>query len=159
MKKERSVTLIELMLAIILIGAMSIAIGSIGSSLYAMKKKIFDKQGTTIQGHVTVAAVFERVLRAGSLSSNPAFAILDDGNTLQYKKLGTTERIWLDDEQDTINYHDGSSTSVILRDVKTLNFVQDYENRLAVEITLNNGETFRTAVQPRNQFTPMSIIN
>lgn len=159
MKKEKSVTLVELIIAISLIGVMAITMGSLGTSIYAMKKDVFDKQESSIQGHLAIATIFERVLRAEAKTSGPAFTISDGGKTLQYKRSGKTETIRLDDATDTIKYDDGSSVSIILRDAKTLNFSQDYQNRLAVLITLNNDETFRTAVQPRNEFTPQGTIN
>ena len=49
---------------------------------------------------------------------------------------------------------------VILRNVRGANFRLDYQrNRLAVEIELKDGARFRTAVQPRNQFTPQGLVN
>lgn len=159
MRQERAVTLVELLIAISLIGALVIVTTGIGNSFYAIKRDLLDKQQSSIQGNLAMATIFERVLRAATITSGAAFTISNNGKTLQYAKSGATETIWLDENTNTIKYNDGSSERVILNDVMSLNFFQDYQSRLAVNLTLSSGENFRTAVQPRNQFTPRGIIN
>jgi prepilin-type N-terminal cleavage/methylation domain-containing protein len=159
MSREKGVTLIELIIALGLIGVMGITTGSIGISLYSLKREVLDKQEPWIQGHLATSAIFERVLRAAVVSTGPAFTILDNGKTLTYSRAGTTEKIWLDGPNNTIKYYDGASEKVILTNVGSCLFEQDYLNRLAVNIALKSGENFRVAVQPRNHFTPAAIIN
>jgi prepilin-type N-terminal cleavage/methylation domain-containing protein len=157
MKQTRAVTLVELVIALSLIGVLIAITTSIGSSFYAMKKDFLDKQQASIQGHLATAAIFERVLRASAVSSSAAFTVSPDGKTVEYSRSGLDEKIWLDG--DTVKYDDGGSVKVLLQGVRSLSFAQDYMGRLAVAITLSNGENLRTAVQPRNQFTPPSVIN
>jgi len=158
MRKVRAVTLVELLIAISLIGVLVVAMSSLGSSLYAMKTDLLDKQQPLIQGNLALASIFERVLRASAVGSQAAFTISDQGRRLEYTRSGIDEKIWL--EGDTIKYQEGDNPEkVILKGVQSLNFVRDYENRLAVNITLSSGEKFRTCVQPRNEFTPQGVIN
>lgn len=157
MRRKRAVTLVELIIAISLIGFLAIATSSIGSSLYTMKRDTLDKQQPLIQGHFATATIFERVLRAADITTGPAFTISNNDKTLQYVRSGVTEKIWQDGN--TIKYNDGSSERIILKDIQSLNFSRDFENRLAVSITLSSGENFRTCVQPRNEFTPQAVIN
>jgi len=163
MRKTRAVTLIELLIAISLIGVLVITMSSLASSLYAMKRDLLDKQQPLIQGNLALATTFERVLRTGIRGTRPAYDITSNGTYLTYyrvRELGPTEtgEIWL--EGDKIMYkEEDSPEKVILANVSALNFVKDYENRLAVNITLKSGEKFRTCVQPRNDFTPQAVVN
>ncbi|MDD5668408.1 MAG: prepilin-type N-terminal cleavage/methylation domain-containing protein [Candidatus Omnitrophica bacterium] len=154
---KKGVTLMELLIALGLIGVMGIFIGSIGTEMYVMKKEFLDKQQPLIQGHIASMTIFERVLRSGSIGVNAGYTISADGKQLDYKRGGTAEKIWL--EGNVIKYSDGQTEKAILKDVKNLQFTQDFGHRLAVEIDLNSGETFRTCVQPRNEFTPSSCID
>ena len=160
MKNKKGVTLLELLIALGLLGLMVVFIGSIGSEMYAMKKEFLDKQQPFVQGHIASMAMFERILRAGSSSpgtSAATYTIAEDGSAIEYKRSGLTERIFL--AGSSIKYSDGTAEKVILKDVKDLRFEQDYGHRVAMEIELNSGEKYRTAVQPRNEFTPQKVIN
>ncbi|MDD2702391.1 MAG: prepilin-type N-terminal cleavage/methylation domain-containing protein [Candidatus Omnitrophica bacterium] len=160
MKNNTGVTLLELLIALGLLGLMVVFIGSIGSEMYAMKKEFLDKQRPFVQGHIASMTMFERILRAGTSSpgtSATTYTIAEDGSAIEYKRSGLTERIFL--AGSSIRYSDGSAEKVILKDVKNLRFAQDYGRRVAVEIELNSGEKYRTAVVPRNEFTPQKIIN
>jgi hypothetical protein len=160
MKNTKGVTQMELLIALGLLGLMSIFIGSIGSEMYAMKKEFLDRQQPFVQGHIASMTAFERILRAGTASPGtnaPSYIISDDGSAIEYKRSGSAERIYL--AGSSIKYSDGSAEKVILNDVKNLQFAQDYGHRVAIEIELNSGEKFRTAVVPRNEFTPQRAIN
>jgi hypothetical protein len=157
MRNAKGVTLMELLIALGLLGMMVIFIGSIGSEMYAMKKEFLDKQQPFVQGHIASMTAFERLLRAGPsspASSAPAYTISDDGTAIDYSRGGQTERIFL--AGSSIKYSDGSGEKTILNDVKSLQFTQDYGRRVAIEIELNSGEKYRTAVVPRNEFSPTS---
>ena len=160
MKNTKGVTLLELLFALGLIGVMVVFIGSIGNEMYAMKKEFLDKQQPYVRGHIASMTIFERVLRAGT--SNPGsraatYTISADGTQIEYKRAGLSEKIFLADNN--VKYNDGSSEKELLKDVKSLQFTQDYGHRVAIEIELNSGEKYRTAVQPRNEFTPQNKIN
>ncbi|MFA5363119.1 MAG: prepilin-type N-terminal cleavage/methylation domain-containing protein [Candidatus Omnitrophota bacterium] len=160
MKNTKGVTLLELLIALGLLGVMVVFIGSIGSEMYAMKKEFLDKQQPYVQGHVASMTMFERILRAGTTSpgtSAATYTISDDGTAIEYKRSGLTERMSL--AGSSIKYSDGSAEKVILKDVKSLHFEQDYGHRVAMEIELNSGEKYRTAVVPRNEFTAQKVIN
>ncbi len=160
MKNAKGVTLMELLIALGLLGLMVIFIGSIGSEMYAMKKEFLDKQQPLVQGHIASMTMFERILRAGGVSSGSSaavYTIAEDGTAIEYKRSGLTERLFL--AGSSIKYSDGSTEKVLLKDVKDLKFEQDYGHRVAMEVELNSGEKYRTAVVPRNEFTPQKIIN
>ncbi|MFA5362533.1 MAG: prepilin-type N-terminal cleavage/methylation domain-containing protein [Candidatus Omnitrophota bacterium] len=160
MKNNTGVTLLELLIALGLLGLMVVFIGSIGSEMYAMKKEFIDRQQPFVQGHIASMAMFERILRAGTSSpgtSAATYTIAEDGSSIEYRRSGLTERIFLTGS--SIKYSDGSAEKIILKDVKNLRFAQDYGHRVALEIELNSGEKYRTAVVPRNEFTPQKVIN
>ena len=160
MKNNRGISLLELLIALGLLGLMVVFIGSISSELYAMKKEFLEKQQPYVQGHIASMAMFERILRSGSGNpgtSVPNYTISGNGSQIEYKRAGLTEKLYLDGTN--IKYSDGSSEKVILKDVKSLQFKQDYGHRVALEIELNSGEKYRTAVLPRNEFTAQKIIN
>lgn len=154
---KKGITLVELLLALSLIGVMVVSISSVGNTLYGMKKDFLEKEGTVIKGHLAAATIFERVLRATAITAGSAFNISGDGTMVTYKRNTTEERIWLD--KDSIKYFDGDVEKILLTGVKSLEFVKDFSNRLAFTITLENGKVIATAVQPRNEFTPGSVIN
>lgn len=158
LKTNKAVSLFELLVSISLIGLLILTINGVGSSVYRMKRDILDRQQPLIQGTLATALIFERVLRASAVTNNAAFTI-PDAEHLEYRRAGSIERIWK--EGDVIKYSDGASEKIILRNVNSLQFSPDFEKRLAVEITLkdNINQVYRTAVQPRNQFTPASVIN
>ncbi|MDD2703225.1 MAG: prepilin-type N-terminal cleavage/methylation domain-containing protein [Candidatus Omnitrophica bacterium] len=160
MRNAKGVTLVELLISMGILGLMVVFIGSIGSEMYAMKKEFLDKQQPYVQGHIASMTMFERILRAGTASpgtSAATYTISGDGTAIEYKRSGLTERLYL--EGRCIKYSDGSAEKVILKDVKSLQFVQDYGHRVAMEIELDSGEKYRTAVQPRNEFTAQKVIN
>jgi len=158
MLRKKAVTLIELLIAISLIGVMAVAISSLEGSFYGIKETILYKQQPVIQGNLAMAHIFERVLRASAVTNGPAFTISSDGKSITYHRSGRNERIWL--EGSIIKYNDGvRSDKTILANVASLTFSRPYQNRLDAEIVLNSGEKFRTSVQPRNEFTPQNVIN
>lgn len=161
MKKSiNSVTLLELLISLAMIGVIIMSISSIGNTLYDMKKSILDKQQPVIQGTLATVIIFERVLRAVSNTPGiPAFTISDGCRHLQYIRSGINEEIWLEDNK--IKYREGTNPDkIILDNVNNLCFTQDFNNRLAMDINLclnevcNETQNFRTAVQPRNEFVP-----
>ncbi len=158
MKKRKGITLVELIVAIALVSVLVLAVSVMEHSFYKMKTGILDKQVPAIQGNLALATMFERILRAGSESTAAtAFAISPGGAEISYNRGSTPERFYLDGN--AIKYRSGDTEKVILRGVKTLRFSNDYANRTTVNIELENGDTFRTSVQPRNQFTPRSVVN
>ena len=160
MKNEQGVTLLELLIALGLIGMMVVFIGSIGSEMYAMKREFLERQQPYVQGHIACMTMFERILRSGSLnpgSSKATYTISADGTQIDYQRAGLAEKLYLDGGD--IKYSDGSTDKVILKDVKSLQFTQDFGQRVAMEIELKSGEKYRTAVTPRNAFTPQNVIN
>lgn len=163
MNKTKAVTLIELIIAISLVVILVATISAVTSTLLAMKRDILDKQLASIQGNMGLAAIFERALRATPTNpTEPTFTIVSPSQIELPKTdagIPVTEKIWLDSAADTIVYNNGIKDKVLLSGVKSLLFVKDYEKRLAVEVVLFSGEKFAIAVQPRNQFTAMSLIN
>jgi prepilin-type N-terminal cleavage/methylation domain-containing protein len=161
MRRNKGVTLAELLIALVLLGMMVIFIGSIGNSLFSMKKQVLDKNEGAIQGNVALATIFERVLRSDGGSS---YTITDGGTRVNYKVFGRLESIYLaPDPQNrsrkAVYYNDGTTTRKIIGDVETLNFSMNWSKRLEVDLKLVSGENFRTAVTPRNEFTVGSVIN
>jgi prepilin-type N-terminal cleavage/methylation domain-containing protein len=165
MRRKKGVTLAELLIALVLLGMMVIFIGSIGNSLFSMKKQVLDKNEGAIQGNVALATIFERVLRSDGGSE---YAITDGGagpgTKVTYKVFGRLESIYLaPDPQNSphkaVYYNDGTTTRKIIGDVEALHFGMNWAKRLEVDLELTGGENFRTAVAPRNAFTPGSVIN
>ena len=162
MRKNSAVTLIELIIAISLLGILFLTIGITTSTLYNMKKDVLSNQQALVQGTQASLLIFERLLRAEGNQTNttqPAFVISDNGRKVCYNLPGAArECIWQQDNN--LKYNDGvHGDRVILTGVNSVNFLNDYQKRLAVNIDMSNGQTIRTCVQPRNEFTPQGNIN
>jgi hypothetical protein len=159
MKRTQGITLVELIVAVVLVAALIVGVGVVESSFYKMKTGTLDKQIPAIQGNLALATIFERVLRSGSATQRVenAFTISADNKTLEYKRGTVAESFYLDGND--LKYKEGAKEKVILRNVQALQFHNDTGGRLIVDMTLNSGEDFRTSVQPRNQFTIKSVIN
>jgi hypothetical protein len=162
MKRKQGITLVELIVAVVLVTVLIFGVSVVESSFYKMKTGTLDKQIPAIQGNLAMATMFERVLRSGSSNDTvPAFTISADSKTLELKRGGNTESFYLDGSD--LKYNDGKAVKVILRNVKSLQFSKDVIRsntfRLIAEISLTSGENFRTSVMPRNQFTPGTVIN
>ena len=164
MRKDRGVTLVELMLSLAMLGILVLAISSAATSLYSLKKDFLDKQGTLVQGHITAQTIFERVLRAAATEAEgKGFTLGDpdsvDGHytSVSYRRPTpagySDEKIYL--EGGEVMYNGRS----ILTGVQDLKFFEVYLHRLGAELTLTTGETIRTVVQPRNIFTPQRVVN
>ena len=91
MKRKTGFTLVELIVAIVLVSVLIIAISSVESSFYGLKAGFLDKQAPAIRGNLALATIFERVLRAGSKSASTAsFSITEDGTVLKFTRLTPT---------------------------------------------------------------------
>jgi prepilin-type N-terminal cleavage/methylation domain-containing protein len=162
MKRKNGITLVELIVAVVLVAVLVLGVSVVESSFYKMKTGTLDKQLPAIQGNLALATMFERVLRAGSPNNTlPAFTVSADSKTLQVARGGVTELFYLDGSD--LKYNDGKTVKVILRNVKSLQFSEDVIKgtsvRLIVDMSLTSGDNFRTSVMPRNQFTPGTVIN
>lgn len=176
MKRQKGVTLLELLIAIAMVAILVAILGSTAASLYAMKKDILDKQGNSIRAQLAMATIFERVLRAAATTTTTtggptpaAFKVYDSngnditdtrapGVKITYKTTaGVTQTIWK--EGSDLKYDDGSYTRTLLKDIAQIAFSKDYQNRLGYEVTLQDGQRFKTCVQPRNEFTVRGTIN
>jgi len=158
MKIKQGITLVELIVAIVLVVGLVIGVTVVEISFFKLKSGTLDKQVPAIQGNLALATIFERLLRAGSLSqNNELFTISADNKTLEYRRSSTLESFYLDGRD--LKYRVGSTEKVILRNVQDLRFGRDASERLIVEMNLTSGDNFRTSVQPRNQFTVQSTIN
>ncbi|MCX5708674.1 MAG: prepilin-type N-terminal cleavage/methylation domain-containing protein [Candidatus Omnitrophica bacterium] len=162
MKSKKGITLVELIVAVVLVAVLIFGVSVVESSFYKMKTGTLDKQLPAIQGNLALATIFERVLRSGSPNNTlPAFTISADSKTLEFKRGGVTESFYLDGGD--LKYNDGKTVKVILRNVKSVQFSKDVIKantfRLIAEIDLASGDNFRTSVMPRNQFTPGTVIN
>ena len=175
MKSKKGFTLVELIVAIVLVGVLIIAISSVESSFYGLKAGFLDKQAPAIKGNMALATIFERMLRAGSenkSSKAASFSISQDGTRLDFTKMTPTktdEHFYLDNK--SLKYDSAGRVTTLLTDVRALKFFGDMNgtdaqgkdnhvaNRLTVEITLDNNDTFRTSVTPRNQFTAKQVVN
>jgi len=162
MRKDRGVTLVELMLSLAMLGILVLAISSAATSLYSLKKDFLDKQGTLVQGHITAQTIFERVLRAVATEAGATGFTLGDKRGNNYTSVSyrrptpagySDEKIYL--EGGEVMYNGRS----ILTGVQDLKFFEVYLHRLGAELTLTTGETIRTVVQPRNILTPQKVIN
>lgn len=196
MRKKEAVSLIELIVALCMITVMVLTIGSVGNSLYAMKRDIIDRQLSTVQGNLAMSTIFERILR-GTETTGPGggSVVLDispDGTSVSYKRFSLEEKIWKDADkikatQSKIGaggVRETVAETTILTNVASLKFNRDVKvpapaagsgidplnNRLNIEVVLKDevgesgeilkkGETFRTCVQPRNEFTPIGLID
>jgi Tfp pilus assembly protein FimT len=158
MKRKQGITLVELIVAIVLVSALVLGVSVVESSFYKMKTGTLDKQIPAIQGNLALATIFERVLRSGSQSQNTAaFTISADSKTIEYKRGNSVESFFLAGHD--LKYKTADSEKVILRNVQDLRFSKDTSERLIVEMSLTSGDNFRTSVQPRNQFTVKSTLN
>jgi Na+-transporting NADH:ubiquinone oxidoreductase subunit NqrC len=159
MKGKQGITLVELIVVVVLVAGLIVGVSAVEISFYKMKTGTLDKQIPAIQGNLALATIFERVLRAGSLSqSNEAFIISADNKMLEYKRGNSLESFYLDGQD--LKYKSGNTEKVILRNVQGLRFSkEDSSGRLIVEMSLTTGDNFRSSVQPRNQFTIQSTIN
>ncbi len=162
MKKNNAVTLIELIIAVSLLGILFLTISITASTLYSMKKDVMKNQQELVQGTQASLLIFERLLRAEGNSTNstqPAFIIASANTSVSYNLPGgARETIYK--EGNTLKYCDGvHPCRVILSCVNKVNFANDYQKRLAVDIDMCNNQTIRTCVQPRNEFTPRGSIN
>lgn len=180
MGTKKAVSLVELIIALSMVTVLVLAIGTVSNSLFAMKRDIIDKQQPAIQGNLAIASIFERVLR-GSEGAGSILNISPDGTSVSYSRFGIQEVIWLDAHDPNNKLIKIKQTgaagqvkeSAILTDVASLKFDRDdrypvpaagsgvdpQNNRLNVEIALNSGETFRTCVQPRNEYTVIGVID
>lgn len=165
MSGKRAITLLELLLALALLGVLVLSISSLSSSLSSLKKDLLEKQRPFIQGQLATATIFERILRSGTLLPNysagqTAYTISDGGYRVAWTKSNIKETIWQDG--DKLMYDDGlgGGNQTLLTGVSYVQFGRPFNNDvLSVNIKLTNGETARTYVQPRNQFTPQGLIN
>ncbi len=157
MGKKKGFTLVELVIAIVLAVGLIVAISAIESSFYGLKATFLDKQATAVKGNLAMATIFERVLRAGTMQKSAAFLISAKGSQLDYKRGTVSESFFL--SKGSLKYKSGSREITLLTGVNSLKFSDEMPNRLTVEMTLSNGDAFRTSVTPRNQATAPSIIN
>jgi len=160
MRKDRGVTLVELMLSLAMLGILVLAISSAATSLYSLKKDFLDKQATLVQSYIAAESIFERVLRATAI--NAAGFTLGDSvgghfTSVSFRRPGLRgEKIYLKGNQVMYDPDTGDSDLVdrsILTGVQDLKFFVVSPQRLGAELTLTAGETVRTVVQPRNVFT------
>lgn len=160
--KKRGVTLIELIIAVSLIGVLFLTISITASTLYSMKKDVMKNQQELVQGTQASLLIFERLLRAEGNQTNstqPAFVITAGNSRVEYNLPGgPKEAIYK--EGSTLKYCDGAHPCrTILNCVNRVYFANDYQKRLAVDIDMCGNQTIRTCVQPRNEFTPRGSIN
>jgi hypothetical protein len=159
MKRKQGITLVELIVAIVLVTALIFGVSVVESSFYKMKTGTLDKQLPAIQGNLALATIFERVLRAGAKSQTDpnAFIISTDNKNLTFTRGGVTESFYLVGSD--LKYKNGDAEKVILRNIRSLQFSNDTAGRLIVDMSLASGDNFRTSVEPRNQFTTHGKIN
>lgn len=158
MKRKQGITLVELIVAIVLVAALVLGVSVVESSFFRMKTGTLDKQIPAIQGNLALATIFERVLRSGSQNqTGAAFTVSADKKMIEYKRGNIVESFFLDGHE--LKYKSGDAEKVILRNVLSLQFSRDASDRLIVDMNLMSGDNFRTSVQPRNQFTVKSKLN
>ncbi|MFA5090246.1 MAG: prepilin-type N-terminal cleavage/methylation domain-containing protein [Candidatus Omnitrophota bacterium] len=160
MLRSKSFTLMELVIAMVLISILIVIASASWSSFHKLKNQVLNDQDSLVKGHMITAAIFERILRSGQVGDKAASYNITDGNTsIRYKIFGVDQRMWLDSATGQLRYSDGSNEKVLANNIKSINFFKSSKDRLGVEVTLANNETFRTCVQPRNKITAASVIN
>ena len=168
MSSRRGVTLLELIIAVILLSVITATTTSSFLSIKSLRKNFLNRDENFVQANLAVATVFERTLRAGSTGAGTAFDVQDSGRRVVTRRVLETgglvvETIRFDPATSEVKYKEDSSPTkpekVILKGVQSLFFSNDFRGRLALELALKDGQNIRTSVQPRNQRTPAAIIN
>ncbi len=169
MRRKKAITLLELIIAMALLTVMTATTTTSFISIKSLRQNFLNREAGFAQANLAVATVFERALRTGGAVGVSAFTIQPDGRMVELRRLvgGTTvnERIWFDSATHEVKYRfENDPDKVILRGVQNLWFSNDYtgpsnSRRLALELTLQDGQKLRTSVQPRNQRTPQAVIN
>lgn len=169
MKRKKAVTLLELVIAMALLAVMTATTTTSFISIKSLRQNFLNREAGFAQANLAVATVFERALRTGGGAVGvSAFTIEPGGRTVVLRRLvgaaTLTERIWFDSATHEVKYVLGTQPDkVILKGVQDLwfsnDFSGDFGQRLALEVTLQDGQKIRTSVQPRNQRTPQAVIN
>jgi type II secretory pathway pseudopilin PulG len=157
MKREgiKAITLLELLIALVMLGMVVIAGSSVTRSAYYAQRQAEDSAvfslGQASQGAETM---FQRISTAQSFS-------IPTSSEVRFVRQGSTGRIYQADTQLLYqsNIWDDSTKTVLLENVNTTTFSLDALNRVVMEIALNDAAQtkIRTAARTRNPYEPQVI--
>jgi len=157
--RQKGTTLMELTIAMILLAAVTATASISFLTMKSLKVNLLGRDATFIEGNLAVATVFERVLRSGAVGQTP-FDVQDSGRRVVIRRNGLSEKIWFDPSTREVKYQAGNGPEMVeLRNVQNLLFSTDCRMRLAMELTLADGQTMRTSVRPRNHRIPQNYYN
>jgi len=165
MRNKRAVTLTELVVAMSLITLMTVTTTASFVSIKSLRKNFLDREESFAKANLAAAAIFERALRSGGAVGTRPYNITEQGRKVTLARitpLGARvhETIWFDNATNKVKYQIGAgAVKVLLEDVSYLQFTNDFEERLAYELTMLDGQRVRTSVQPRNQRRPQAVVN
>lgn len=170
MQRFKGLTLVELMIAVALIGILVVTMGAVGKFVSNARAELQEDFLPIAQANLIVETIYQRLLRAPIIKrpggTTLPFEIFDGGTRLRYEAPvpggSRTEEIGMDG--DTLVYDpdisDAIPGEVILRGLESIRFVRDFGDRLAIELSLKgDAGAVRSSVRSRNQFTARSVIN
>ncbi|MFH0913136.1 MAG: prepilin-type N-terminal cleavage/methylation domain-containing protein [Candidatus Omnitrophota bacterium] len=151
---RRAVSLIELLMALALLGIVVVAGTVVTRTAFNAQKQAED---TAIFSFAEVAqgveVVFQKVAVAQDFS-------LPSSSEVRFTSRGATGRIYQEASKLMYvgNISNPSSATVVLDNVKSTNFALDSLNRLVIEIEMNDTAKtkLRTAVRTRNPYEPQT---
>ncbi|MFA6583703.1 MAG: hypothetical protein WCS77_05340 [Elusimicrobiaceae bacterium] len=171
MNKNKGMCLAELLIAVGLLAGVGLATSSVSVFVSRAGSKIEKAILPMQEANLAVEAVAQRIKRAPVMKNGKNYTILNNalasssGSVIQYKSNDGKRLEEFSVVGSNFVYKRNadkapSTYDVLARDVSAVNFKNDYSNRVAVELTLNNKQgTVRTSVMPVNTSTTRNIIN
>ena len=168
MQRFNGLTLVELMIAVALIGILVVTMGAVGTFVSNARAELQEDFLPVAQANLIVETIYQRLLRAPIIKrpggTTLPFEIFDGGTRLRYEGPGGSTTEEMKGVGDTLVYDPDISDEipgeVILRGLESIRFARDYQDRLAIELSLKgDAGAVRCSVRSRNQFTPRSTIN